>query len=128
MNYRLHQLSLLSVCLSLAACGSWFKPATLPAAPAMTEMQNQPGAEIDTQWWALFNDPELNRLMAQMEQGNLNVQLMAAKVRQAQAALASAQSSFSPSVSLSVQVSATTEGVLISIGQLSQFGGHFLAA
>jgi hypothetical protein len=29
---------------------------------------------------------------------------------------------------LSVQVSATTEGVLISIGQLSQFGGHFLAA
>jgi hypothetical protein len=31
----------------------------------------------------------------------------------------------SPSVSLSVQVSATTEGVLISIGQLSQFGGLF---
>jgi hypothetical protein len=31
-------------------------------------------------------------------------------------------------VSLSVQVSATTEDVLISIGQLSQFGGHFLAA
>jgi hypothetical protein len=28
-------------------------------------------------------------------------------------------------VSLSVQVSATTEGVLISIGQLSQFGGRF---
>jgi len=100
MNYPPHPLSLLRVCLSLAACGSWFKPATLPAAPAMTEMQNQPGAEIDTQWWALFNDPELNRLMAQMEQGNLNVQLMAAKVRQAQAALASAQSSFLPSVSV----------------------------
>jgi hypothetical protein len=28
-------------------------------------------------------------------------------------------------VSLSVQVSATTEGVLISIRQLSQFGGLF---
>jgi len=34
----------------------------------------------------------------------------------------------SPSVSLSVQVSATTEGVLISIGQLSQFGGLFFVA
>jgi NodT family efflux transporter outer membrane factor (OMF) lipoprotein len=64
-------------------------------------MQAQPGAEIDAQWWTLFNDTELNRLMVQMEQGNLNMQLMAAKVRQAQAALASAQAGLTPSVSLS---------------------------
>ena len=66
----------------------------------MPEMQTQAGVEIDAQWWTLFNDAELNRLMAQMEQGNLNVQLMAAKVRQAQAALATAQSSLLPSVSV----------------------------
>jgi NodT family efflux transporter outer membrane factor (OMF) lipoprotein len=100
MNHRTHQLSALGVCLMLAACGSWIKPAKLPAAPAMPEMQTQAGVEIDAQWWTLFNDAELNRLMAQMEQGNLNVQLMAAKVRQAQAALASAQSSLLPSVSV----------------------------
>ena len=63
MNHRIHQLSALGVCLTLAACSSWFKPAKLPAAPAMSEMQTQPGAEIDTQWWTLFNDAELNRLM-----------------------------------------------------------------
>jgi len=101
MNHRiLYQLGALCACLTLAACSSWFKPAPLPAAPAMPEMQTQPGAEIDTQWWTLFNDAELNRLMAQMEQGNLNMQLMAAKVRQAQAALATAQSSLLPSVSV----------------------------
>ncbi len=104
MNHRIHQLSALGVCLTLAACGSWFKPAQLPAAPAMSEMQIQQGAEIDTQWWTLFNDAELNRLMERMAQGNLNMQLMSAKVKQAQAALASAQSSFSPSVSLSPAV------------------------
>ena len=104
MNHRIHQLSALGVCLTLAACGSWFKPAQLPAAPAMSEMQTQPGAEIDTQWWTLFNDAELNRLMERMAQGNLNMQLMSAKVKQAQAALASAQSSFSPSMSLSPAV------------------------
>ena len=101
MNYRIHQLGALSACLMLAACSSWIKPATLPAAPPTPEMQAQPGAEIDAQWWTLFNDTELNRLMAQMEQGNLNMQLMAAKVRQAQAALASAQAGLTPSVSLS---------------------------
>ena len=102
MTYRLIPLAVLGACLALSGCANLFKPAKLPTAPAMPEMQISSAADsgIDADWWTLFNDAELNRLMAQMEQGNLNVQLMAAKVRQAQAALASAQSSSFPSVSV----------------------------
>ena len=102
MTYRLITLAVLGGCMALSSCANLFKPAKLPPAPAMPEMQmsGAPDTGVDADWWTLFNDPELNRLMAQMDQGNLNVQLMAAKVRQAQAALASAQSSFLPSVSV----------------------------
>jgi len=102
MTYRLITLAVLGGCMALSSCANLFKPAKLPPAPAMPEMQMSGAADtgVDADWWTLFNDAELNRLMAQMEQGNLNVQLMAAKVRQAQAALASAQSSFLPSVSV----------------------------
>jgi NodT family efflux transporter outer membrane factor (OMF) lipoprotein len=100
MTYRLIPLAVLGACLASSGCANLFKPAKLPTAPAMPELQAQPGAEIDAQWWTLFNDAELNRLMAQMELGNLNMQFMAAKVRQAQATFASAQSSSFPSVSV----------------------------
>ena len=102
MTYRLIYLAALGTCLALSGCANLFKPAKLPSAPAMPEMQISSPADsgIDADWWTLFHDAELNRLMTQMEQGNLNMQLMAAKVRQAQAALASAQSSALPSVSV----------------------------
>ena len=107
MTYRLIPLAVLGACMALSGCANLFKPAKLPTAPAMPEMQISGAADtgIDADWWTLFNDAELNRLMAQMEQGNLNVQLMAAKVRQAQAALASAQSSSFPSVSVGAAAS-----------------------
>lgn len=68
----------------------------------MTEVQpaQTPPSSIDADWWRLFNDPVLDQLQMQMLQGNLNIQLMAAKLRQAQAALASAQAGLSPTVSL----------------------------
>jgi NodT family efflux transporter outer membrane factor (OMF) lipoprotein len=50
----------------------------------------------------VFNDPVLNDLQTQMLQGQLNVQLLASKVRQAQAAVALSQSSLWPSLSLNV--------------------------
>jgi NodT family efflux transporter outer membrane factor (OMF) lipoprotein len=58
--------------------------------------------EIAPQWWTVFNDPVLNDLQTQMLQGQLNVQLLASKVRQAQAAVAVSQSSLWPSLSLNL--------------------------
>jgi NodT family efflux transporter outer membrane factor (OMF) lipoprotein len=58
--------------------------------------------EIAPQWWTVFNDPVLNDLQTQMLQGQLNVQLLASKVRQAHAAVAVSQSSLWPSLSLNL--------------------------
>jgi outer membrane protein, multidrug efflux system len=103
MNRWTHSLLLVGVALFLGGCSGLFKPAQLPPAPAMPEMQQTelPQASIDPDWWTLFNDPVLNQLQAQLASGNLNMQLLAARVRQAQATLASAQSSVLPTASLS---------------------------
>ena len=54
--------------LWLGGCSWLFKPAKLPPAPAMTEMQQTeaPLVSIDPDWWTLFNDPVLNQLQAQL--------------------------------------------------------------
>ena len=91
------------LCLGLSACGSLFKPAApqavvppkFAAAPA-----NATPMDIAPQWWTVFNDPVLNDLQDRLLQGSLNLQLMASKVRQAQASVALAQSSLWPSVNL----------------------------
>lgn len=96
-----------SLLLWLGGCSVFFKTAKLPPAPAMPEMQQSetPQISIDPDWWTLFNDPELNQLQTHMATGNLNMQLMAARVRQAQATLASAQSSVWPTATLNTGVS-----------------------
>ena len=82
--------------LGLSACGSLFKPnppqtvvpPSFAAAPATATVM-----DIAPEWWTVFNDPVLNDLQNRLLQGSLNLQLMASKVRQAQASVALAQSS-----------------------------------
>jgi outer membrane protein TolC len=88
---RFHFITWTLCLFSLSACGSLFKPAApqaaVPAKFAAAPVQTTP-LEIAPQWWTVFNDPVLNDLQTQMLQGQLNVQLLASKVRQAQAAVA----------------------------------------
>ena len=65
--------------------------------------------DIAPQWWTVFNDPVLNDLQDRLLQGSLNLQLMASKVRQAQASLALAQSSLWPSLNLNAGVARAQE-------------------
>ena len=65
--------------------------------------------DIAPQWWTVFNDPVLNDLQNRLLQGSLNLQLMASKVRQAQASVALAQSSLWPSVNLNAGVARAQE-------------------
>ena len=92
------------ICLGLSACGHLFAPEkpkmVLPQSFAAATPSTVPGEDIDATWWTLFNDPVLNQLQEQLLQGHLNLQLLASKVRQAQASLAAAQSSLWPSLSL----------------------------
>jgi NodT family efflux transporter outer membrane factor (OMF) lipoprotein len=107
MNLESFRWWLVGMALCLGGCSVFFKPAQLPPAPAMPEMQQTevPMVTIDPDWWTLFNDPVLNQLQAQLASGNLNMQLLAARVRQAQASLASAQSSVWPTATLNTGVS-----------------------
>ena len=94
------------ICLGLwlSACSSLFTPEKpqmmVPATFAATTSAALAGHEIDAAWWTLFKDPTLDQLQVQLLQGHLNLQLLAAKVRQAQASVTAAQSSLWPSLSL----------------------------
>ncbi|NQW67224.1 MAG: TolC family protein, partial [Burkholderiales bacterium] len=118
------------LCLSLAGCGSWFKLPAANQAPtvrvpeAFGAAQNPvlAGDAVDRAWWTLFQDPVLDDLQQQLEAGNLNLQVLSAKVRQAQASVAAAQASLFPSVSLnagagrSVSAAGGTSSNSLSLG------------
>jgi multidrug efflux system outer membrane protein len=55
-------------------------------------------AEPRGNWWEMYNDPQLNDLMAQAAANNTNLQVMAARVKQARALASEANSSFFPTV------------------------------
>lgn len=94
--------------MGLSACGSLFTPdkprMVVPQQFAATPASALPAQEIDPAWWTLFNDPVLNQLQTQLLDGHLNIQLLASKVRQAQASLTTAQSSLWPTLSMNAGV------------------------
>jgi outer membrane protein TolC len=110
-------LSAIALCLLLAGCASWFKKpvvvkptARAPESFGAPQTANAAGDAVDRAWWTLFQDPVLNGLQAQLETGNLNLQLLSAKVRQAQASVAAAQASLWPSVSVTAGAARSVSG------------------
>ena len=98
--------------LFLSACGSLFKPVTPQAvvpAQFVAAPANASVMDIAPEWWTVFKDPVLNDLQTQLLQGHLNLQLLATKVRQAQASVGVAQSSLWPSLSLNAGVARAQE-------------------
>ncbi len=61
------------------------------------------------QWWSVFRDPELDRLMEQLNSQNLTIVQAEAQYRQAQALLRQAESAFFPTLSLDA---GRTRGIL----------------
>jgi len=81
------QLSLLTLCLLLSACGS---PAQRPdngiQPPAAWQSPHTAGAVLDNQqWWNRFGSPQLGRLIEQARLGSYDLAAAIARVRQAQA-------------------------------------------
>lgn len=102
--------------LALVGCSS---PPPQPEQPPLTvpaqfgEAQRLPGwaraqpglPELPTDWWQLFQDPTLSALQTQVMADNANLQLSAAQVRAAQAALGSSQAGLWPSLGLGASAS-----------------------
>lgn len=104
------------IALALAAC-SQVPPLPDPGTPAIDRFRQAPAdrsaqalsapaaqARDPWPWWAVLQDPELNRLQDQLLQGSPSLQVLAAQTRQAQAALTAAQASLWPSLSLNTAV------------------------
>lgn len=102
---------LLLTALTLAACSSLPPQTDRPAltVPAQfAEAQRLPGwtqaeptaPQLPADWWQLFQDPTLTGLQARVMADNANLQLSAAQVRAAQAALGSSQAGLWPSLGL----------------------------
>ncbi len=81
------QLSLLTLCVLLGACGS---PAERPdsgiAPPAAWQSPHSESAtRSNVQWWSQFGSPQLDRLVEQARVGSFDLSAAMARVRQAQA-------------------------------------------
>ena len=99
-----------ALALLIAAC-SGLKPEPMPALNLPTSAAQGPWQSAsqvppaDPAWWQLFQDPVLDDLQRQLVLGNHNLQAVAAQVRQAQAALGTAQASLFPTVNANLGIS-----------------------
>ncbi|HUX28074.1 MAG TPA: efflux transporter outer membrane subunit [Terracidiphilus sp.] len=84
--------------LLLAGCasGGHLQPGAQLVGAAQLGLAAGPADFPRSDWWAQFNDPELNRLIQQALADNPSLQQAQARMRQAQAAVGLAQSSLEP--------------------------------
>lgn len=94
--------SLCFVLLALAGCGTSQGYQTPQVdIPAQWSEASQTGTSVDvaqSAWWKSFNDPELDSLIERAVKANLDVQLAAARVREARAQADISAAALSPSV------------------------------
>ncbi|MGO4815388.1 efflux transporter outer membrane subunit [Cupriavidus sp. 2MCAB6] len=107
--------------LLLAGCavGPDYKRPDAPSTPTFKEApadasqwgEWKPAEPQDTSersnWWAVFADPELDKLMAQVQVANQNIKASEAQYRQALAALESARAGYFPTVNASAGLDRT---------------------
>jgi len=98
--------ALAAVTLLVAGCAvgpNYERPAqALPAQyPAGTEASGAAGAEVPAQWWTLYHQPELDRLVAQALERNRDIEQAVARVEQADALARQAGAALLPRVDLS---------------------------
>ncbi len=103
-------LAALSCCLLLSACSvgpAYVRPAAVSEMPV--NFKEQPGwkvtvpqavAPVPEQWWELYQDPQLNALMAHLNVSNQTIQQAEAQYRQAKALVQSARAGYFPTVGL----------------------------
>jgi len=71
------------------------------------------------EWWASFQDPELNSLIAQAVDRNLDLKVAAERVQEARAARGFVKSSFYPSVQGTVSTSRFRERAFVGTGSVT---------
>ena len=89
--------------LSGCAVGPDYKRPDIPISASFKELEGwrdaRPQDDLPRgQWWSVFGDPELDRLLARVDVSNQNVRAAEARVRQARALVAQARAGIFPAV------------------------------
>ncbi len=97
------QIALLIAMLSACSVGPNYVKPTMQTPAAFKEQAGwktaQPQDELPRgQWWEIFGDTELNKLVAQVEISNQNIRAAEAQYRQARALAQQSQASYYPTV------------------------------
>ncbi|MDR0279136.1 MAG: efflux transporter outer membrane subunit [Paucimonas sp.] len=99
------RLSLLSLCVLLAACSSHEPDAGLPPAPAQWQGATAPSPIADGPWWQAFASPQLDALIEQARANSFDLAAAMARVRQAQASAVIAGAPLLPEVKFGLDAS-----------------------
>ena len=105
MNVRLMP-AILAVAMMLAGCAAVGPDYVRPAVPTPVAFKESAGWKLaqpaDTEprgpWWRIFDDPELDALVAQVAIGNQDVKAAEAQYRQALALLDAARAGLVPTI------------------------------
>jgi len=117
MKHTLLRCSSLFVALALAGCAvgpDYLRPTSAPSVEFKQAAGWKSAAPADTalrgDWWTLYDDPELDALIARLNADNQNLASAEAKYRQAQALVRGARSSFFPTLGLNTGVTRAGQG------------------
>ncbi|HEY5409507.1 MAG TPA: TolC family protein [Caulobacteraceae bacterium] len=105
---RVAPAAALAAALAGCAVGPTYR-SPLPAAPAQSAFQSAAVAVFAPEpppgdWWRLYRDPALDRLVGQALAANTDLRVAAANLRQARAAVAEARASLLPTTTTSASV------------------------
>lgn len=128
---------LLSLCLASCMVGPDFS-SPRPEMPPSWEAARPPASDKNNlaQWWTIYQDPQLNRLIRSALDSNLDLQTAVIRIVEARASLISTESSLLPSLDsnlgtsrgstkgLSSTASSSYSGGLDASWELDLFGGN----
>ncbi|MDU9389331.1 efflux transporter outer membrane subunit [Pseudomonas sp. zfem002] len=99
------RLSLMSLCILLAACAGKEPDSAPPPAPAQWQGAAQSAAIADGPWWQAFASPQLDSLIEQARRNSFDLAAAMARVRQAQARAVIAGAPLLPEVKFGLDAS-----------------------
>jgi multidrug efflux system outer membrane protein len=129
-----------TLALSLAGCsvGPRYRRPEISVSPqwAAPEARGAMAGEPVAQWWTSFNDPQLASLVDRAVKGNLDIQLAAARLKEARAARGVARSALFPSIGAGVAATRNRQRTVAVTGgvvqpkqiEINNFEGNFDAS
>lgn len=93
-------LAIITLSLCFVGCNPHLQPATVSVPERYIYATSSDSITISSEWWTMFRDTTLNRLVNQALEANQNIAAAAARIEQAKANLKVARAAFLPNFTL----------------------------